>query len=151
MTAARKIVLLGGGFSDDSDSVLDDFVLSHAKGTRPKVCFLPTASGDADGYIERFYTVFAERQDCEPLHLPLFHYNSEAGRRQEYLSAVASKVLPGGWALDDGVAALFVDEDLADVVTRTPDAALHRVARDDSLSTGPTPETTETRLTARSL
>ncbi|MBA4865467.1 hypothetical protein H1V43_29840 [Streptomyces sp. PSKA54] len=64
---------------------------------------------------------------------------------------MASEALPGGWALDDGVAALFFEGNLADVVTRTPDAALHRVARDVSVSTGPTPETTETRLTARSL
>ncbi|MGW7368500.1 Type 1 glutamine amidotransferase-like domain-containing protein [Streptomyces sp. NPDC054841] len=216
MTATGKIVLLGGGFSGDPDTLLDDFVLAHARRARPRICFLPTASGDAEGYIQGFSAAF-ERQDCEPTHLPLFrrdredlrtfllgqdivytgggntanmlavwrlhgvddilreayrrgvllcgisagaacwfdacltdsfgpvrplhdglgllpgsmcpHYDSEAERRPAYLSAVAGGVLPDGWALDDGAAALFVDGRLDDVVTRTPGAALHRVVR----------------------
>ncbi|MFI6850428.1 peptidase E [Kitasatospora sp. NBC_00085] len=72
MTTLRKIVLLGGGFSDDPDTLLDDFVLSHARAKRPKICFLPTASGDSDGYVRRFHVAFGERDDCEPAHLPLF-------------------------------------------------------------------------------
>ena len=35
------------------------------------MCFLPTASGDADHYVVRFYRTFvAER--CEPSHVSLF-------------------------------------------------------------------------------
>jgi peptidase E len=26
--------------------------------SHPKVCFVPTASGDAEGYIQRFYAAF---------------------------------------------------------------------------------------------
>lgn len=72
MTTPQKIVLLGGGFSDDPDTLLDDFVLGHARSKRPKICFLPTASGDSDGYVQRFCTAFGERGDCEPVHLSLF-------------------------------------------------------------------------------
>ncbi|MER6845332.1 peptidase E [Streptomyces platensis] len=71
MTGTPALALLGGGFSDDPDTLLDDFVLETAGRARPKVCFLPTASGDAPGYIEKFHTAFGAR-DCEPSHLELF-------------------------------------------------------------------------------
>jgi dipeptidase E len=38
---------------------------------RPKVCFLPTASGDADHYIVRFYRHFPASK-CESSHVSLF-------------------------------------------------------------------------------
>ncbi|MGA5565362.1 Type 1 glutamine amidotransferase-like domain-containing protein [Streptomyces platensis] len=71
MTGARTLALLGGGFSDDPDTLLDDYLLDTVGRARPKVCFLPTASGDAPGYIEGFHTAFGAR-DCEPSHLELF-------------------------------------------------------------------------------
>ena len=60
MTHPRQIVAFGGGgFSMESGNpLLDDYVLGLAAAAgrdRPKVCFLPTASGDADHYIVRFY------------------------------------------------------------------------------------------------
>ncbi len=67
----RRLALLGGGFSTDEDGLLDDWVLRHARVSRPKVCFVPTASGDAPGYVERFLKTFRAR-DCEPSVLPLF-------------------------------------------------------------------------------
>ncbi|MER0479102.1 peptidase E [Streptomyces sp. Edi2] len=72
MTRTPTIALLGGGFSGDPDTLLDDFVLETAGRPRPKVCFLPTASGDAPGYIEGFHAAFAGRGWCEPSHLELF-------------------------------------------------------------------------------
>ncbi|MFG2287950.1 Type 1 glutamine amidotransferase-like domain-containing protein [Streptomyces sp. NPDC048595] len=71
MTTAPTIALLGGGFSDDPDTLLDDYVLAAAGRARPRVCFVPTASGDAPGYIEKFHTAFGAR-DCEASHLELF-------------------------------------------------------------------------------
>lgn len=69
---APRLALLGGGFSNDDDGLLDDWVLGHARtASRPKVCFVPTASGDAPGYIEKFFTAFRAR-DCRPFVLPLF-------------------------------------------------------------------------------
>ena len=62
----------GGGFSMEAGNpLLDDYVLGLTGAARPKVCFLPTASGDADHYIVRFYRHFAASR-CEPTHLSLF-------------------------------------------------------------------------------
>ena len=66
-----RLALLGGGFSTDEDGLLDDWVLGHARAARPKVCFLPTASGDAPAYAEKFLAAFRPRS-CEPSVLPLF-------------------------------------------------------------------------------
>jgi peptidase E len=61
----------GGGFSMEAGNpLLDDYVLSLTGAERPRVCFLPTASGDADHYIVRFYRHFAA--DCEASHVSLF-------------------------------------------------------------------------------
>lgn len=55
--------------------LLDDYVLALARdgaaGIRPRVCFLPTASGDADHYICRFYRHFPA-VSCETSHVSLF-------------------------------------------------------------------------------
>jgi peptidase E len=216
---ARRVALLGGGFSTDTDGLLDDWVLERAGKPRPRVCFVPTASGDADGYIDRFLDAFASR-DCEASVLPLFrrelddeelrafvlaqdvvyvgggntanllavwrvhgvdrllreaydrgtllcgisagancwaegshtdsfgpltflpdglgilpgsvcpHYDSEPGRRSSYREAVATGRLPGGWAVEDGVGALFTDGHLEEAVTRRPEARLFRVVAD---------------------
>ena len=58
------VALGGGGFSMEKDgSLLDDYVLSLTRAVRPRVCFLPTASGDADHYVVRFYRRFSS--GCE--------------------------------------------------------------------------------------
>jgi peptidase E len=50
--------------------LLDDYVLSLTGVDRPRVCFLPTASGDADHYVVRFYRTFAGLADAS--HVSLF-------------------------------------------------------------------------------
>ena len=50
--------------------LLDDYVLSLTAAERPRVCFLPTASGDADHYVVRFYRQFAGIADAS--HVSLF-------------------------------------------------------------------------------
>ena len=61
----------GGGFSMEAGNpLLDDYVLELTGADRPKVCFLPTASGDADHYVVRFYRHFAGV--CEASHVSLF-------------------------------------------------------------------------------
>jgi dipeptidase E len=71
--AARQIVAFGGGgFSMESGNpLLDDYVLGLAQAERPRVCFLPSASGDADHYIVRFYRAFSAHR-CEATHISLF-------------------------------------------------------------------------------
>jgi dipeptidase E len=76
MTRPRQIVAFGGGgFSMEAGNpLLDDYVLGLAAAggrERPKVCFLPTASGDADHYIVRFYRHFPASR-CESSHVSLF-------------------------------------------------------------------------------
>ena len=82
MSTARRqpqIVALGGaGSSDGKDPKLDDYILSLSGSPRPKVCFLPTASGDADGYIVKFYENLGNR--CQPSHWKLFRPGSRAAR-----------------------------------------------------------------------
>ncbi|SFE44116.1 Peptidase E [Actinacidiphila alni] len=224
----RRLALLGGGFSSDDDGLLDDWVLGAAAAPRPAVCFVPTASGDAPAYAERFLAAFRDRA-CEPSVLPLFrrelddeglrdfllaqdvvyvgggntanllavwrahgvdrllrevydrggllcgisagancwadgshtdsfgplahlpdglglltgsvcpHYDSEPGRRPSYRAAVARGALPAGWAVEDGVGALFADGALTDTVTRTPHARLYRVAPDGAGGTSEIP------------
>lgn len=215
----RRLALLGGGFSMDDDGLLDDWVPGHARTSRPKVCFVPTASGDAPAYLDHFFSAFQSRA-CEPSVLPLFrrelddaalgrfllsqdvvyvgggntanllavwrahgvdrllreaydrgtllcgisagancwaegshtdsfgpltflpdglgllsgsvcpHYDSEPGRRSSYQAAVATGALPAGWALEDGVGALFIDGLLTETVTRTSQAHLFQVEPD---------------------
>ncbi|KPL59906.1 peptidase E [Rossellomorea vietnamensis] len=66
------IAMGGGGFSMEPDNLLlDQYIINQSKASEPKVCFLPTASGDAENYIERFYKAF-NSLSCEPSHLSLF-------------------------------------------------------------------------------
>jgi dipeptidase E len=61
----------GGGFMAERDSPLDDFMLSLADASRPRVCFVPTPAGDSDRVIAAFFEAFS-RRDCEPSCLRLF-------------------------------------------------------------------------------
>ncbi len=55
----------GGGFLLEPDSALDTFLLSLAARPRPRVVFLPTATGDNAVAIASFYDAFTRRR-CEP-------------------------------------------------------------------------------------
>jgi dipeptidase E len=80
------VALGGGGFSMERDSsLLDDYVLSLTDAERPRVCFLPTASGDADHYVVRFYRRFAA--SCETSHVSLFRRDQGAGGVEENLAS----------------------------------------------------------------
>ncbi|GLO66090.1 MULTISPECIES: Type 1 glutamine amidotransferase-like domain-containing protein [Oceanobacillus] len=66
------IALGGGGFSmEPENQLLDLYVLNQSGKKNPEICFIPTASGDSDNYISRFYNFF-ENQNCKPSHLSLF-------------------------------------------------------------------------------
>lgn len=57
---------------ESDNPLLDQYVLDQASRQPPRICFLPTASGDNDNYIRRFYDAFTQL-DCRPRHLSLFH------------------------------------------------------------------------------
>ncbi|WP_313894820.1 peptidase E [Psychrobacillus sp.] len=66
------IALGGGGFSMEPENpLLDRYILQQSSKKRPKICFIGTASGDAESYINRFYDFF-QKEECEPTHLSLF-------------------------------------------------------------------------------
>jgi dipeptidase E len=71
MAQSVIVALGGGGFSEEPDnSLLDDYILALTSKPNPRVCFVPTASGDAAPYIVKFYSAF-NRKDCRPSHLAL--------------------------------------------------------------------------------
>jgi peptidase E len=69
----KQIVAMGGGgFSMEPENpLLDEYFLRQTGKSNPSVCFVGTASGDAQDYILRFYTAFT-KQRCRPTHLSLF-------------------------------------------------------------------------------
>src|ERR671937_2386479 len=74
----------GGGFTmEPVNPVLDEFILGLARRPAPRVCFLPTASGDPLDHIARFYEAFSDLP-CEPTDLSLFRL----GRRPVDLRAL---------------------------------------------------------------
>jgi dipeptidase E len=69
---SRVIAIGGGGFlMEPKNPLLDQYCLTCTGKTMPKVCFIPTASGDSEDFLDRFYTAFA-RYSCEPSHLAFF-------------------------------------------------------------------------------
>jgi len=86
MSRVPQVVAFGGGgFSMESgNGLLDDYVLAATGRERPKVCFLPTASGDADHYIVRFYRHFGAGR-CEPSHVSLFRRDCGAPDPRSHL------------------------------------------------------------------
>src|SRR5436305_11650728 len=97
----RQIIALGGGgFSIGSDnSLLDDYVLGLVASARPKVCFLPTASGDADHYVLRFYRAFGGR-GCDTTHVSLFRRDRGVGDIRRHLLAQDLIYVGGGSVLN---------------------------------------------------
>ena len=83
----------GGGFSMERENqLLDDYVLSLSGSSHPRICFLPTASGDADHYVVRFYRRFSAC--CQASHISLF-------RRDQ-----------GGEGVEDDLAAHLLAQDV---------------------------------------
>lgn len=62
---------------------------------RPRVCFLPTASGDADHYVVRFYRAFAASR-CEPSHISLFRRETGVADPRSHLLAQDVIYVGGG-------------------------------------------------------
>ena len=66
------ITLGGGGFSMEPDNLaLDRYILAQSGKPRPRVCFVPTASGDSERYMLNFFRAFSTL-DCVPSTLHLF-------------------------------------------------------------------------------
>ena len=75
-TPVRRILALGGHefSSRPADRAVCELLLrlaSERGGGRPRICILPTASGDTSEQIASFYSAFGERL-CEPSDVSLF-------------------------------------------------------------------------------
>ena len=72
----RRILAMGGGgftmHEQDRSDALDRFVLELTGKEAPRICFLPTASGDPRDQVTRFYERFGG-WPCQPSILSLFH------------------------------------------------------------------------------
>ena len=73
MTPRQQIIALGGGgFTAQPENLaLDTYILAQAGRPSPAVCFLPTATGDSDAYVARFYEAYS-KLDCHPTSVKLF-------------------------------------------------------------------------------
>lgn len=71
MCASRIYVLGGGGFSDTPDNLLiERYILDQLGVEKPRVCFIPTASRDSQGYVARFRAAFTQLgADCDQILL----------------------------------------------------------------------------------
>ncbi len=68
----RQMLLWGGIPWGGRSLTAEDYLLSLSDTKSPRICFLPTASGDSKFYIERFFRRH-RRLDCKPSVLPLFN------------------------------------------------------------------------------
>lgn len=70
------IAIGGGGFSKYGEyspinSLIEEYCLQQTGKSCPTICFIPTASGEAQKYIIDFYRFFGQL-NCKPSHLSLF-------------------------------------------------------------------------------
>ncbi len=61
MTRARRIIGIGGAVlaPDSGNFKLERYILDACGAARPRVVFVPTASGEDVGYVARFYEAYA--------------------------------------------------------------------------------------------
>lgn len=91
--AQRNIVAMGGGGFGSGNPTLDLFALSLVDTERPRVCFIPTASGDDAGYTLMFYKAYSS-YGCDPFVLNLFQ--REVADIRSYLLGMDMVYVGGG-------------------------------------------------------
>ena len=71
--ALKNIVAIGGGGFGRSlgELKIEKYITSLVKKDRPKICFIPTASGDNELYKLNFYRAFSQL-NCVTSHLDFF-------------------------------------------------------------------------------
>jgi peptidase E len=86
----------GGGFTmRERSPALDRFVLELTAKSVPRICFLPTASGDPREQVTRFYERFGS-WPCEPSVLSLFHLGESRLDPVQHLLAQDAIYVGGG-------------------------------------------------------
>jgi peptidase E len=98
MHAAGRILVSGGHeFSrrHPGNDALCDLIVDLADSSRPRICLLPTASGDPQDQIASFRRSFGER-DCEPSSVSLFRLGTERVDLRRHLLAQDVIYVGGG-------------------------------------------------------
>jgi dipeptidase E len=95
----RIVAMGGGGFSCRGDPALDRYVLDVAECANPRICLLPTASGDPEEQIQRFYRAYGDLT-CEPSHLSLFRLGTRPVDLRELLLGQDVVYVGGGSMLN---------------------------------------------------
>ena len=69
----KKIISIGGGGFGRSlgELRIEKYIINQSKSKNPKICFIPTATGDDNGYINNFYRAFNSLA-CIPSDIYLF-------------------------------------------------------------------------------
>jgi dipeptidase E len=92
----RQILAMGGGgFTMESTLALDRFALELTGKPVPRICFLPTASGDPREQATRFHERFSS-WPCQPSILSLFHLGRDRIDPREHLLAQDLIYVGGG-------------------------------------------------------
>ena len=69
----KQIIAIGGGGFGRSpgEGLIEKYILDQSEQNDPKICFIPTATGDNEAYKVNYYSTFS-KLDCSPSHLDLF-------------------------------------------------------------------------------
>jgi dipeptidase E len=118
-TPVRRILALGGHdfTSRPPDRAVCELLLRLAgeRGAeRPKICILPTASGDTGELIGRFYAAFGERS-CEPSDLSLFRLGRRPMALRDHLLAQDLIYVGGGSMVN--LLAVWEAHDIASILS----------------------------------
>ena len=72
MSSKNIVAIGGGGFGRCLGSLeIEKYIISLINKKRPKICFIPTASGDSSLYKLNFYRAFS-KLDCLTSHIDFF-------------------------------------------------------------------------------
>ena len=88
MSRGGRILVLGGHDFNrrEGDDAIVDAIVELADSNHPRICLLPTASGDMHDQISHFHRSFGER-DCHPSSISLFRLGIDRIDVREHLMA----------------------------------------------------------------
>jgi dipeptidase E len=115
----RRILTLGGHefTSRPPDRAVCEFILRLATergGERPRICILPTASGDTSDLIQSFYQAFGDRP-CEPSDVSLFRLGRRPMALRDHLLAQDLIYVGGGSMVN--LLAVWEAHDIASILS----------------------------------
>jgi len=118
-TPVRRILTLGGHefSSRPPDRAVCELLLRLAGergGERPRICIIPTASGDTSEQIASFYSAFGERP-CEPSDVSLFRLGRRPMALRDHLLAQDLIYVGGGSMVN--LLAVWEAHDIASILS----------------------------------